>query len=251
MEAYKKIATLFSTGLLIIFSIGIIFLSSCKSEDPEPAIGDDFKLGLFDLETITTPEAMQQSSDPHAQQANAQVLSLNTFKIYQAFFLFPGGAEKSNTPINGRRAGDYTVYRWSSGDGSEVAYQYRQVGDEILFEIFVKENGSDYVKFIDGTQTISRSAGVMHIYEKGFNSTTLVAVEYAWDYQNGTSTSSMKIFGDDEALLEVVSKDDKSGELTLKENGIVRATWSWNAAGVGSWVDYNADGSVSDQGSWG
>ena len=248
MSIYKNIL---SISVLLLFSVGLIFLSSCSKNDPEPAKGDDFKLGLFDLETITTPEAMQQSSDIHAQQANAQVLSLNSFKFYQAFFLFPGGAEKSSTPINGRRAGDYTVYRWPSSDGSEVAYQYRQVGDEILFDIFLKENGSDYVKFIDGRQFIGRSAGVMHIYEKGFNSTTLVAVVYEWDYQNGISTSSMKIFGDDEALLEVVSKDDKSGELTLKENGIVRATWSWNAAGVGSWVDYNADGSVSDQGSWG
>ncbi len=248
MRKYKNILSL---SVLLLFSMGLIALSGCNKNDPEPANGDDFKFGLFDLETITTPEAMQQSSDPHAQQANAQVLSLNTFKIYQAFFLFPGGAEKSNTPINGRRAGDYTVYRWSSGDGSEIAYQYRQVGDEILFDIFVKENGSDYVKFIDGKQTISRSAGVMYIYEKGFNSTTLVAVEYTWNYQNDTSTSSMKTFGDDEFLLEVVSKDDKSGVLTLKENGVISGTWSWNTAGAGTWVDYNADGSVNDQGSWG
>lgn len=248
MKNHKNIL---SISVLSLFSVGLIFLSSCNKNDPEPAKGDDFKLGLFDLETITTPEAMQQSSDAHAQQANAQVLSLNTFKIYQAFFLFPVGAEKSNTPINGRRAGDYTVYRWTAGDGSEVAYQYRQVGDEILFDIFLKENGSDYVKFIDGKQFIGRSAGVMHIYEKGFNSTTLVAVEYQWDYQNGKSTSSMKTFGDEEALLEVISNEDKSGELTVKENGVVRGTWSWNAAGTGTWVEYNADGSISDQGSWG
>ncbi len=246
----KKYKNLLSLSLLFLFSIGLIFLSSCKKNEVEPANGDDFKLGLFDLQTITVPDAMAQSSDPHAQQANAQILLLGSFKIYQAFFLFPVGAEKSNTPITGRRAGNYSVYKWSDGNGGEIAYQYRQDGDKIFFEVFFKENGSNYVKFIDGTQTIGRSAGIMYIYEKGFNSTTLVAVEYTWDYNNDVSTSSMKTTESD-VLLEVVSQADKSGELLLKENGVVRASWSWNAAGVGSWIDYNEDGSVSDQGSWG
>lgn len=238
---------------LILFAFGFSFiLGSCSNDDTqEPLIEEKYEpqIGLFGINdgspSVELPQAMVESSDPHAIMATAYVNISTSFSIYGAFFDIPDGATASNDPItakNGRVSNDYIVYEWIGADGSAIAYQFSQQGDKELFEIFLKEGSKGYLKFIEILQNKGGKAGTMKWFsELGMSAT------WTWEI---IEEESYLIFSSDDSKYEVKSNKDLSGSVKFYTSNSLVSEISWDREGNGIWKDFDESGEIVEEGEW-
>lgn len=230
----------------------ILLISACSNDEEEPAIEEvpDHQIGLFLNEdgtsVIQVPQAMLQSSDPRAAMAASYVNLSTSFSLYSLFFQIPNGAKKSSQAItapNGRTAAGVTVYEWSGPDGSSIAYQWSEKGGQDYFEIFIKEAGLPYLKFMDVLQKKDGSSGLMKLFSED-------GPELFWTWEKLANESYLLVFSTEDTRFEVLSNKDKSGTLKFFSDGALQSETTWDSLGNGSWKDYNEDGSLREQGNW-
>lgn len=238
----------------IIYLLGIaVFIYSCSKDDEPEAMVDeseDPQIGLFANEDgtgiIQVPQAMAESTDPHAIMATAYVNISTSFSIYGAFFAVPEGATKTNQPItaaNGRISGEYTVYEWVGADGSSIAYQYSESGGQELFEIFIKEGGKDYLKFMEVVQDSDGRSGSMEWFSE-------LGMSASWTWEFRSDESYFLVFNSEDEKYEVESNKDLSGNVKFFTNGLLRSEISWDSQGNGVWTDFDEAGLVEEEGEW-
>ena len=233
----------------IFYLVGIsILLISCSEDEPAPDANEleGLQVGIFENENITVPNAMAASSDPYAGMASNFVNVSTTFNAYGAFFEVPAGATKRDQPVtavNGRIAAiDYKVYEWSGQDGYVVAYQYSVQDEQEVFEIFLKESGSDYFKILEARQNNDGKRGTMTWY--GQDGETAV-----WTWEIDDDGNYFLTFSSEGAKYEVISNNDRSGSVKYYTNGILETEIHWDSAGNGSWKEYDGT-TVTNEGEW-
>ena len=239
---------------LLFFVLGFLFiLSSCSdddSQDPKVEEQDAPQIGIFGTEDglppVRVPQAMAESSDPHAIMATAYVSISTSFSIYSVFFEVPEGAKSSGQPItaaNGRVSADYKTYEWTGADGSAIAYQFSEQGGKQLFEIFIKEGGKGYLKMMEVLQDKDGKSGSM----KWFSELGMSAL---WTWKIMPDESYHLVFSSDDSRYEVNSNKDLSGTVKFYDGNALVSEISWDSKGNGVWTDYNDEGEIEDQGDW-
>lgn len=238
----------------LFFLFGFLFiLSSCSKDDSqEPAIEEDEvpQIGIFGTEDgllpIQVPQAMAESTDPHAIMATAYVNLSTSFSIYGAFFEIPEGATSTNRPItaaNGRIAADYRTYEWVGTDGSAIAYQFSEQGNQQLFEIFIKEGGKGYLKMMEVVQDKGGKSGTMKWFSE-------VGMSATWTWEILQDESYFLVFSSDDSRYEVKSNKDLSGTVKFYDESQLVSEISWDSKGNGAWTDYDDAGQIEDAGEW-
>lgn len=239
---------------LLLYIFGFLFiLSSCSNDDSqEPMIEeeDEPQIGIFGTEDglipVQVPQAMAESSDPHAIMATAYVNISTSFSIYGAFFEVPEGATPSSQPItasNGRIAGDYKTYEWIGTDGSAIAYQFSEQGGQELFEIFIREGGKGYLKFMEVLQDKGGKSGTM----KWFSELGMSAI---WTWEILQDESYYLVFTSEDSKYEVKSNKDQSGNVKFYNENVLISEISWDSKGNGIWKDYDESGALEEEGEW-
>lgn len=236
-----------------IFLLAVaVFISSCSKDDEPKAIveeSEDPQIGLFaedGMTVIQVPQAMTESEDPHAIMATAYVGLSTSFSIYGAFFMVPEGATKTDQPItaaNGRIMGGYTVYEWEGADGATIAYQYSESGGQEVFEIFIKEGGKDYLKFMEVIQDPDGRSGSMEWFSE-------LGMSASWTWEVRNDESYFLVFSSEDERYEVESFKDLSGNVKFFTDGLLRSEISWDKKGNGVWTDFDEAGLVEDEGEW-
>lgn len=226
----------------------VVLFSSCSNDDGPGPSAQNNKVGLFaeDARPITVPEAMQASNDEHAIMANMYIGLSTTFSSFAYLFEVPEGATKRNQPItasNARIAADgYTVYEWLGPDGSAIAYQYSEQGNQEVFEIFMREGNKDYFKWYEVTQNKDGKKGTL----KWFGDTG-IAMQWTWEIK--ADESYHVNFISEDFRYEIVSNKDLSGNIKTYSEGKLTGEISWDNIGNGWWKEYDGN-NVVDEGSW-
>jgi hypothetical protein len=237
-----------------------IIASACSDDDDKKSSLENAKLSFAqDATVIEAPAGLQNSSDEHAQMANQWVMLANGMTQYFSFMQFPEGASKSNTRItaaNGRtkQTGDVLVYIWSDDQsGYSIGYQVSEESDKYVWEIFLKENGGDWLKYFHAEEKKDRSAGLMKVYDiygDGGDNTSAVIFQYEWARANGELTLTFSDSFSDSVLEIVINENTGAGSVVSIEDGITTYEMTWDAAGNGTWTYYDETGEVSDSGTW-
>lgn len=232
-----------------IFLFGILFLlAACsKDEDPQPAVKGN-QVGLFaeDARPITVPEAMLESNDPYAMQANLYLTLSTVFTSYAQYFEVPEGATKRSQPITATNAkmaaSGYTVWEWVAMDGSAIAYQYSEQGGQQVFEIFIREGSKDYYKWYEVKQNLDGKKGTLKLFgDQG------VAMQWTWEIK--ADESYHLNYDTDYFKYEIISNKDLSGSIKLYEDSVLTQEMEWDKIGNGWWKEYEA-GELIDSGEW-
>jgi hypothetical protein len=246
---------LFNSSLWLII-IALIITSCSKDEDVQPDL-DDVEF-TFDAENppVTIPQGLQTSSDSRALLANAFLNQANGIIAIVSSIQPPPGADKSSTPINGRSNGrvantkeNVSVYTWIASDGNNsvsYAYQVSETSTHYVFELFLKVNNDDYIRYWHSEQSKTGKQGFLELfgdYDEG-NYT----LRYEWAEVAGVFHFDM-ITADTE--INIISNPDHSGSLKVYENGQLETELTWNAGGTaGTYAEYDSEGNLEESGVW-
>ena len=243
----------------LILALSMVVITACSDDnDPVPNMPDTpqtpVSLSVFDdASFVSVPNSMIQSGDVKASTAAAYVTAANGFLLFNAFFTPPAGLQPSSKKIsaaNGRATVDFTVYEWTDGTGNGIAYQYSSQNGKHVSEVFVKSNGADYLKFIHAEEDENGSQGTIRFLDVDGSNPSEVAIVYTWSVSSNGARNL--IFEDTQGAMkiDINSNPDLSGDMSAYEDGSLAVSYTWDGAGNGSWIEYNADGSIADQGSW-
>lgn len=246
---------LFKSSLLLVV-VCLVFASCSKDDDAAPDL--DNVAFVFDAENppVTIPQGLQSSSDSRALLANAFLSQANGIIAVVSSIQPPPGAAKSNTPINGRSNGrtrntqeNISVYTWTASDGGNsvsYAYQISETNTHYVFELFLKVNNDDYIKYWHSEQSKTGKQGFLELfgdYDDGQYTLRYEWAEVAGTFRFDVITSDSKI--------SIISNADNSGSLKVYEEGKLETELTWNAAGTsGTYAEYDANGNVLESGVW-
>lgn len=239
-----------------------LFAVSCSKDDPEPVLDkDSVTLSLAEEATVIEPPAAMAASDnQYAQEAVGYIQLVNGIAEYLNFIeLIPNNAEKSTTKItasNGRvkAPGQVVTYTWTDvQSGYSVAYQIGETSDSYTFEFFFKFQGeAEWTKYFDGSEKKDRSSGYLKVYDVyGFyDEARGVLIEYSWTRSGNILDFRMEdAYGD--FVIEIsINEETKAGSATYIIYGNVEYEMEWDAEGNGSWVWYDEEGNIIEEGTW-
>lgn len=243
----------------LILALSMVVMIACSDDnDPIPNTPNTpqtpFSLNIFDdASFVSVPNSMIQSGDAKASTAAAYVTVANGFLLFNAFFTPPAGLQPSSekiSAINGRATFDFTVYKWTDGAGNGIAYQYSVQNGKHIVEVFIMSNGADYLKFIHAEQDENGSQGTMRFLDADGTDPSLVSFVYTWSISSIGIRNLILEDTEGSLKVDINSNPDLSGDMRVFENGSLTGSFAWDGAGNGSWIEYNANGSVADQGSW-
>lgn len=238
----------------LIYLLGfVVFLTSCSKDEENVAPGDDFEnaqVGLFaeDARKIKVPDAMQQSSDPHAMAVSSYILNATVMpSLYSSLFIMPEeGAEKRSSPItasNGRMAAsDYWVYEWGT-DTASITYQFHDEGTQQYFELFIKDS-KGYFKWMEIVQNADGKQGTMKWFDD-----TGESLLWTWEIRADESYFFTFHSIEDDYRYEIISNKDLSGSIKSYTEDNLDMEMEWDSVGNGSWKEYDG-GSLVDEGTW-
>jgi hypothetical protein len=230
-----------------------LIAAACNDDDDKSSL-ETAKLSLSTNTTvIEAPAAMQSSENSYAQMANSWVQVANGMTQYLSYLELPEGAAKSTNRITASNArvketGDVLVYTWTDEQsGYSVAYQVSEESDRFVWEIFLKESGSDWIKFFHAEEKKDRSEGFMKIYDAYGDDPSVVIVMYEWSRSGDLLTLTLST--DTDKIIITVNEKTGAGSVVSIENGVKTYEMTWDAQGNGSWTYYEG-GQVSDSGTW-
>jgi hypothetical protein len=233
-----------------------VFAAACSDDDDKKSSLETAKLSFSENQTvIEAPAGLQNSEDTYAQIANSYIQMANGLTSYMGYMQAPQGAVKSKTRItaaNGRtkETGDVLVYTWSDAQqGISIAYQISEESDKYVFEIFLKETGTDWLKYFHAEEKKDASAGLMKIYNIYGDNTSDVIFQYSWERANGELTLTFTDSEDNDSVVITINETTGAGNVVSYEDGVKTYEMTWDAAGNGTWAYYE-DGDVVESGSW-
>lgn len=239
----------------LLFSAAIA-LAACSDDDDKKSSLESAKFSLAAKSAvIAAPEALTESEDEHAMMANSWIQLANGMTQYLGYFELPDGAAKSSTRITASNArvkdtGDVLVYTWEDEQsGWSIAYQVSEESDRYVWEIFIKQAGSDWLKYFHAEETKDQTAGSMKVYDIYGDSPSTVVFSYEWLRVGDLFTLTFSDGTDDNVFIIEVNVKTGAGSVVSKENGVKTYEMTWDAQGNGTWTYYQ-DGEVSDSGTW-
>ena len=236
--------------VIIIFSV--LFIISCSNDDNPVTPNENKEAKELGLKEIKIPEKLVQSNDPHAQMCVGAINMVNGFKGFSAMAKPPA---ETNLHKIVETNEDWTR-TWTDGQLS-VTMKYYENDVSFGWQLFFtgSDNNFTYSNWLamKAEQKNDNSYGTLIIYKPV---TDQVEFQWTWSQsQNGNSTFTMEIFGEDglpQTKIEVVSNSDESGEVTFYNyvNGSYtkQSKTTWTSTGTGHWAQYNEDGSIASEG---
>lgn len=234
-------------------------IASCSDDDDAKPNVDNVELSLAKRETVVTvPQGLLNSEDPMAMMAASYVSMANGISSSLALFDPPAGAKKTNSliePVNGRTAaGSGVVYTWSDPEYGSVAYQVRDNDSKYVFEFLYKGiNDSDWYRYLYAEEKKDGSEGYLAVYnaDEGEDRGEEV-MRWTWKQKGDIFTFSISSDIDDENFLLAIEVNTKTnaGAIIFHENSKKQFEIEWNAQGAGTWVQYDNNGNIEDEGSW-
>jgi hypothetical protein len=235
----------------------VVIASACSDDDDKKSSLESAKLSFTaNTKAIEAPEAMQNSDNEYAQMANGWVQVANGMTQYLGYMEAPAGATKSSSRITAGNArakagGDVLVYTWTDEQtGYSIGYQISEESDKYVFEIFLRESGSVWVKYFYAEEKKDRSAGLMEIYNIWGDNTSEVIFKYAWTRSGDILTLTFSDSSDESSLVITVNEKTGAGSVTSFNGNIKTYEMIWDAQGNGTWTYYDAEGNVDDSGTW-
>jgi hypothetical protein len=229
----------------------LIFAMSCSNDDEVKK--SEGKFSFSSEEPIfNVPSKMQNSDNEHALMASSYIQMANGMTSYVGYFNPPQGAKKSSQPIvaeNARIASiqtTYEVYEWEYGK-TTIAYQWSEQAGFYVFEVFFKEAGSGYRKYLVAKEKKDRSVGSLDYYDI---STTNSNPILQWKWVRAGDVITLEYFADSFKLVIVSNTKTNAGEVTYFANGKLFYEYQWDKAGNGSYTFYDLEGNVIDEGEW-
>jgi hypothetical protein len=233
-----------------------IIVSACNDDDDKKSSLETAKLSLSAGTTVVdAPQAMKNSEDPYAQRATGWVELANGMTQYFSYLEFPEGAAKSKTRITASNArvkdtGDVLVYTWSDEQsGYSIGYQISEESDKYVWEIFIKENGSDWLKYFHAEEKKDGSSGFMKVYNIYGDNPSSIGFMYEWSRSGDELTFTFSDGTDDSVFTITVNEKTGAGSVVTTEGGEKTYEMTWDAQGNGTWTYYE-DGEVSESGTW-
>ena len=241
---------------LLVISLFVLFLlTNCSdSSFTEP---EESSPPQFQMQTISLPDNMANSSDPEVQRVINYITMANVYSQYSNLLVPPDGLDNQ-----GNNDGPPWIYSWDvDNDEYGIFTATLTISEDTeqnsyLFELIVNGilDGQEFDQFlfIEGQQSMDGTEGELKINdpesENGrlalvrWNSTeegvyTLTIVEY------NTYEIHISLNDGDSGSIEVYQLEDNA-EKTL----IFKA--EWNSDGTGDWFSYDENGNQEDNGSW-
>jgi hypothetical protein len=237
------------TRFILLFVALIIV--ACSSEEEAKPSKAKFSFSA-ENPILTVPSKMQSSQNEHAQMASMYVQLANGMTSYVGYLEPPQGAKKSSQPIvaeNARVASiqaTYEVYEWDYNDIS-IAYQWSEQSGFYVFEVFFKEAGSGYRKYLVAKEKKDKSVGSMDYYDLTSTNTQPVI---QWKWVRVGDVITLEYFTDTFKLIIVSNTKTNEGEVTYFIDGTLLYEYQWDKAGNGSYTLYDFEGNVTDEGEW-
>ncbi|KGL62627.1 hypothetical protein [Polaribacter sp. Hel1_85] len=233
--------------LLITILSTIVLFSSCSSNDDEnldqngnlsEIVMQDFK---EDIENLSVPESLSNSSNQYAIQANMQFESLRQLSSsFAQLFTIPANAISSKsttkTAVKSTSLANKQTYTWSSGDTS-VEYTITEESDRYSFTYYI--TSPDLTgKLMDGYQLIDGSYAEVKMY---YNNEVISAVKW-WVNDNEIK---IELDSDDYKLILESNTLDYSGNLKVYYSNKLTALYQWNSDGSGTYTNYYTEETYS------
>ncbi|GAB1446829.1 MAG: hypothetical protein KF860_02770 [Cyclobacteriaceae bacterium] len=249
---------LFNSSLWLII-VALIFTSCSKDEDVQPDF-EDVEFG-FDIDNppLIIPDGIKNSTDMNAGQIYGHLTMANSIVYIVSAMQPPSGATKSDESIFGRIGGDsgrtaniktnVSAYTWTITDGNEsltYGYQLSETSTHYIFELFIKENNNEFIKYWHSERSKNGKQGFLELYDEDDHS---LSIRFEWD-ETALGVFRFNILSDNEKI-NITSNPDYSGSIKVFENGKLQNHITWNANGTaGTYVYYNSNEEVEESGVW-
>jgi len=230
-----------------------LIISGCKKDDdkdntPEPV---SKKPAIESkAEMIQVPEAMQQSTDPKAQEATLMVETMASLASYFVYFDPPANATQIGTKSTNES------WKWTDGE-YYYYYTYQQTSTKYTWEIKLGTDGETYYDFLLAEEALDGKSGNIRIYYDAFYyegiSTEDWYFDYSWEFDNSNNlTVDMYYYLGEEGYLRYYGKfmNNGSGELSYYIGQTMFYKMTWTATGSGQWYEYDLEGNLIAQGAW-
>ncbi len=244
----------FKKQLWVVFLLSaLLFLIIGCSKDEENPVAPAPKTDPpeFQLNDVTLPSKMVNSSDEKAKQAISLMDEAMSFEGTGCVFNAPDGATVLS---EGMSAWEYS---WKEGNLTKrLAITSLSSINQRKWQLYYTGSAdgvtySDDWRFMDAGQTIDQSGGHVYIYKAN---TKQIIQEWTWRTEKGVYTFEKSNYADPKMSVEIVVRADNSGKV---ERFVPSTTGSmmhdllinWNASGDGTWWVYQ-NGMTTGDGSW-
>ena len=234
---------------LLALTFMLSFFVSCsddESSNPTKA-GNEDNPPTVNVEPVAVPQKMQAAANngnPGATQAMAYIQLANTLPNYAQLLTPPEGAKLSSTSaVNGE-------WTWTEGNASVTLVTNETVTEyEWTVTIDGTYGGKTYNNqiVIEASQLKDGSSGEILFYDPDSGSPVLT---FNWENLSEVyhlNIKSAEEYGNSNVDLYVYT--DSSGYIDISTPS---NSWhvEWASDGTGSWIAYDANGSVTNEGSW-
>ena len=235
---------------LMITMAAVLVFAACSKKDSNPVTPTTEEAPQLNLQNITVPDAMKQSSDIHAQIVVGYMQMANIFTSSMAGYVNP---PSSTAPA--KRQGNLWEYNWTL-DALTVIVRITDDADK--YSWVTQFQGSDanytYQNWIAyrATQSKDATSGSFTIYAPN---TTVVIAQYTWNLDDAGAlhfnivTAALQQGNTYSGVLNA----DKSGTLEVSQTAdgqtVLLEKYQWNADGSGRWWTYE-NGKVKESGTW-
>lgn len=249
-----KISNQFFKTTILLFVASFLFIG-CSSDDDNmgdsPEMGDNPEFAIFEKDIIL-PTALENNSDPKAQELVSDITFMKMYQNYAGFTQVPPGADVSHEPIDATgsfdrttfdNSTDYTVYTYSYG-GATIAYQFSvQNGMDVVEVFYSSPETNGFVRYMELQQSQDGQNGSLKFI--GLEDDSYV-YQWVWEVNADDSMDITFNVADDSIMYEMHYNPDMSGNLEIYWDNTLQTEFHWNADGSGSWINH----STGENGSW-
>jgi len=241
--------------LLVISLFFLFLLTNCSDSsftEPEKSSPPEFQ-----MQAISLPDNMANSSDPEVQRVMSYITMANVYSQYSNLLVPPGGVENQ-----GNNDGPPWVYSWDVDNDeygvftATLTIEEDREGNLYLFELIVDGmldgNQFEQFLFIDGQQSMDGTEGELKIYDPDPENEILALVTWN-NTEEGVYTLTIVEYNTYEIHISLNDGDSGSIEVYQSEDNaenplIFKA--EWYSDGTGEWFAYDENGNQEDNGSW-
>jgi len=223
--------------LALLLSLVAMVFSGCLEQNGT---------GSSTLPQFPTVVTFLGPSSPNAPQELGTYVSQFNANTTMAFsYLTLARLQKPHTEGN--------TTTWTITSGQLVATIQAVKGDDSAdwtFELNGTDqsgNTYDHFQFMTGTSTMDGKTGTLHIFDA--SGTEIGLFEWS-ETDGGVKTADLTVYGSPNTKYSLLNNADHSGSLDVFKGTVKTYHAEWNASGAGTWQKYDANGSVSDSGSW-
>ncbi len=214
----------------------LLMITGCSKEDTEPEV----KLPSVakDSVLVNVPTGLKHSSDPFAQWVVSFFDGLNGIARYSNDLRPPQGAASFHADVAGAVA-----YTWTDGS---VTYWlvYHEENGKCIWRVDA-DFGEGKQQYIYGEQSCDGKNGKLDVQLPGEGD---YHASWQYDDKNVFSFTIESTYNNMSLTLEGEINPDGSGHASVKNNGMVLLTVTWNADGSGSYKLYTSNPPY--EGSW-